>query len=194
MKTPVVYHFDYAVRLLCSLFPTMIGCALVFALAMLTQAGTAIWDLNPRSDDWNTATNWTTMTVPNGSADSAIFGLSNTTINGVQCTNGYVTHPFCSPTRAALLTGRNQQRFGHENPRTFGSSRVENTNSRLGLPLTEAMLPQLLKPAGYVCGIIGKWHLRQPPSLLPNQRGFDYLHGFPGGASNYYGDTRIITK
>ena len=137
METPVVYHFDYALRLLCSLFPTMIGCALVFALATLTPAGTAIWDLNPR---------------------------------------------------------RNQQRFGHENQRTFGGARVDNTNSRLGLPLTEVMLPQLLKPVGYVCGIIGKWHLGQPPSLLPNQRGFDYFYGFFGGASNYYGDTGVVTK
>ena len=89
---------------------------------------------------------------------------------------------------------RNQQRFGHENQRTFGGARVGNTNSRLGLPLTEVMLPQLLKPVGYVCGIIGKWHLGQPPSLLPNQRGFDYFYGFFGGASNYYGDTGVVTK
>ena len=47
MKTPVVYHFRYALRLLFSLFPTMIGCALTFALATLTQAGTATWKLNP---------------------------------------------------------------------------------------------------------------------------------------------------
>ena len=57
----------------------MIGCALVFALATLTPAGTAIWDLNPRSDDWNTTTNWTPMTVPNGPSDTATFGFSNIT-------------------------------------------------------------------------------------------------------------------
>ena len=59
---------------------------------------------------------------------------------------------------------------------------VDDNNPRLGLPLTELILPQLLKPAGYVCGLIGKWHLGTAPSLLPNQRGFDYFYGFLGGA------------
>src|SRR6187551_1573658 len=41
--------------------------------------------------------------------------IDSLAINGVKCTNGYVTHPFCSPSRAGLLTGRYQHRFGHEN-------------------------------------------------------------------------------
>src|SRR5437660_760404 len=112
--------------------------------------------------------------------------IDSLTINGVQCTSGYVTHPFCAPSRAALITGRYQQRFGFENQLGEGAL-VDNTNPRLGLPLTELLLPQLLKPAGYVCGIIGKWHLGIAPSLLPNQRGFDYFYGFLGAGSNYYG-------
>jgi hypothetical protein len=46
--------------------------------AQTSQAGSATWDLNPGSGDWNTATNWTPMTVPNGPADTATFGLTNT--------------------------------------------------------------------------------------------------------------------
>jgi len=68
--------------------------------------------------------------------------IDSLTTNGVQCTNGYVTHPFCSPSRAALLTGRYQQRFGHEEQPVDGASLQ-------GLPLTEVTSAQLLKPAGY---------------------------------------------
>ena len=84
--------------------------------------------------------------------------------NGVLCTNGYVTEPFCSPSRAALLTGRYQERYGYDFGPTAGS-----TNPRLGLPMTETILPQLLKPAGYVCGAIGKWHLGLRARALPNE-------------------------
>src|SRR5438105_10758676 len=107
--------------------------------------------------------------------------IDSLTINGVKCTNGYVTHPFCSPSRAALLTGRYQQRFGVEN---LWVNQPDNNNT--GLPISELTLPQLLKPAGYICGLIGKWHLGTAPSLLPNQRGFDYFYGFLGGLFPYY--------
>ena len=115
--------------------------------------------------------------------------IDSLTVNGVQCTNGYVTHGFCSPSRAALLTGRYQQRFGHENQPN--EEVVDFTNPRLGLPLTELTLPQLLKPAGYVCGMIGKWHLGTEPRMFPNQRGFDYFYGFLGGCSRLLG-TRML--
>jgi len=115
--------------------------------------------------------------------------IDSLTVNGVQCTNGYVTHGFCSPSRAALLTGRYQQRFGHENQPN--EEVVDFTNPRLGLPLTELTLPQLLKPAGYTCGMIGKWHLGAEPRMLPNQRGFDYFYGFSGGAAGYYGERML---
>src|SRR5215470_3052527 len=72
--------------------------------------------------------------------------------SGVRCTNGYVSGPYCSPTRAGLLTGRYQTRFGHEfNPGAEGKD--------IGLPLTETTLADRLKAAGYATGIVGKWHL-----------------------------------
>ncbi len=55
------------------------GSALIFLLSVIAQAGSATWDLNPGSGDWNTATNWTPVTVPNGSGDTATFALSNIT-------------------------------------------------------------------------------------------------------------------
>ena len=57
----------------------LISCCLIFFLACFARAGSATWDLNPGSGDWNTATNWTPATVPNGPADTATFALSNTT-------------------------------------------------------------------------------------------------------------------
>jgi arylsulfatase A-like enzyme len=101
--------------------------------------------------------------------------------NGVRCSNGYVSGPYCSPTRAGLLTGRYQQRFGHEfNP----ADRAEN--ERLGLPLTETTIADRLKAAGYVTGLVGKWHLGSAPQFHPQKRGFDEYFGFLGGAHPYF--------
>lgn len=129
----------------------------------------------------------------NGCPDFSTPNIDALAANGVRCTNGYSSHPVCSPSRAGLLTGRYQHRFGFDfNP---GS---DPNNSRLGLPATELILPQILKPAGYVCGAIGKWHLGVAPSIEPLSRGFDEFFGFLGGASAYFdapildGETHII--
>ena len=99
---------------------------------------------------------------------------------GVRCTSGYVSHPFCSPTRAGLLTGRYQQRFGHEkNPRYDPDDHAE------GLPLSERLLPEFLGQAGYKTGWIGKWHLGAAPEFRPEKRGFAETFGFIGGGHNY---------
>ena len=98
----------------------------------------------------------------------------------VRCSSGYVTHPFCSPTRAGLLTGRYQQRFGHENNPVWLPD-----DATAGLPLTQITLPQVLQSAGYTTACIGKWHLGAHPSLHPNRRGFDHYFGFLGGGHNY---------
>jgi arylsulfatase A-like enzyme len=103
----------------------------------------------------------------------------------VRFTNGYVTHPFCSPTRAGLLTGRYQQRFGHENNPAW-----KPESAVLGLPLSQTTLPQALKTAGYSTGAVGKWHLGAHPQFHPNRRGFDEYFGMLGGGHVYLGGTK----
>jgi arylsulfatase A-like enzyme len=116
----------------------------------------------------------------NGCRDIPTPNLDTLARSGVRCTNGYVTHPFCSPTRAGLLTGRYQQRFGHENnPAWLPQSTVA------GLPLSQTTLPQVLKTAGYVTGCVGKWHLGAHPQFHPNRRGFDEYFGLLGGGHVY---------
>src|SRR5437868_2565770 len=110
----------------------------------------------------------------NGRQDYVTPNIDALASNGVWFSSGYVTHPFCSPSRAALLTGRYQQRFGHENQPDDG-----------GLPLGELLLPQILQPAGYFCGAIGKWHLGSSLGYRPLQRGFDEFYGFLGSSSVY---------
>ncbi|MEY3829580.1 MAG: hypothetical protein RL636_1281, partial [Verrucomicrobiota bacterium] len=101
---------------------------------------------------------------------------------GVRCTQGYVTGPYCSPTRAALLTGRQQNRFGHE----------YNPNGNNGLPLTETTLPERLAKAGYATGMVGKWHLGAKPEQTPTRRGFTEFFGFLGGAHSYFNTGGIL--
>lgn len=100
---------------------------------------------------------------------------------GVQFSSGYVSGPHCSPSRAGLITGRYQQRFGHE----FNPESTPRALEIFGLSLDERTLPQRLKPAGYATGLIGKWHLGFAPEFHPLERGFDEFFGFPGGAHPY---------
>lgn len=100
---------------------------------------------------------------------------------GIRFTNGYVSHPYCSPTRAGLLTGRYQQRFGHEtNPAYLPD------DHEVGLPVGEVTLADVLKEAGYVTGAIGKWHLGAGAPFRPLRRGFDEFFGFLGGGHDYF--------
>jgi len=100
---------------------------------------------------------------------------------GVRFTNGYVSGPYCSPTRAGLLTGRYQTRFGHEfNPGGDGPDTPK------GLPLSEKTIADRLKAAGYKTGLVGKWHLGNTPEYRPLKRGFDEFFGFLAGARSYW--------
>ncbi len=115
-----------------------------------------------------------------GSKDIVTPNLDRLAASGLHCTNGYVTHPYCSPSRAGLLTGRYQGRFGHErNPRYLPESHEE------GLPLTETLFPSLLANSGYTTGWIGKWHLGAAPEFHPGKRGFTETFGFIGGGHHY---------
>ncbi|MHC4520622.1 MAG: sulfatase-like hydrolase/transferase, partial [Planctomycetota bacterium] len=96
---------------------------------------------------------------------------------GVFFTQAYISGNVCSPTRAGIMTGRYQQRVGIYTAGEGGS----------GLPLDEKIFPQFLKPAGYVCGAFGKWHLGLTRPYSPLARGFDEFYGFLGrGAHDYF--------
>lgn len=96
---------------------------------------------------------------------------------GVICRQGYVSGHVCSPTRAGLMTGRYQQRFGLYTGGEAGS----------GLPMSEKLFPQFLKPAGYATAQFGKWHLGPTLEWSPAHRGFDEVFGFLGrGAHDYF--------
>jgi arylsulfatase A-like enzyme len=104
--------------------------------------------------------------------------------NGVRCTSGYVSGPYCSPTRAGLMTGRYQQRFGHEfNPGPPGTATQD-----IGLSLKETTVADRFKAAGYRTGMVGKWHLGYDEKFNPVKRGFEEYFGFLGGAHSYLKD------
>lgn len=94
--------------------------------------------------------------------------IDSIAVNGVRCTNGYVSGPYCSPTRAGLMTGRYQTRFGHE----FNTVTRES-----GLATDETTFADRLKKGGYATIAIGKWHLGARPPFRPLQRGFDSFYG-----------------
>ena len=88
--------------------------------------------------------------------------------NGIRFTQGYVSGPYCSPTRAGLLTGRYQTRFGHE----FNSVARQS-----GLERSEQTIADRLKSLGYATCAIGKWHLGAGEPYRPTRRGFDEFYG-----------------
>jgi len=116
-----------------------------------------------------------------GSKEIPTPNLDKLATQSVRCTNGYVPHPFCSPTRAGLLTGRYQHRFGHENNPVW---LPEDTTQ--GLPLDQITLPQVLKQSGYATGHVGKWHLGAHPQFHPLKRGFDENFSALGGGHVYF--------
>ena len=93
---------------------------------------------------------------------------------GIRFTNGYVTAPFCSASRAGFLTGRFQTRFGYE----FNPTGAHNEDPAAGLPPAEKTLGDVLQGAGYTTGLIGKWHLGGTAKYFPQRRGFDEFYGF----------------
>ena len=101
--------------------------------------------------------------------------------NGVRFTSGYVSCPYCSPTRAGLLTGRYQQRFGHE----FNPGPATLTPATVGLPVTETTIGDRLRAAGYATGWVGKSHQGYAPQFHPLRRGFDEFYGFLGGKHDF---------
>ncbi|MFZ5831987.1 MAG: sulfatase [Planctomycetota bacterium] len=117
----------------------------------------------------------------NGCKDIPTPNIDRIAKEGIRFSEGYVSHPFCSPTRAGLMTGRYQQRFGHEN-----NPKYDPHDESYGLPTDEILLPRVLNEAGYATGLVGKWHLGAHPQFHPMQRGFTEMYGFLGGGHDYF--------
>lgn len=94
---------------------------------------------------------------------------------GQKWTSFYVAAPVCTPSRAALMTGRLPIRSGM----CHDTRRVLFPNSSGGIPADEVTLPELLKTQGYATACVGKWHLGHLPQYLPTRNGFDYYYGIP---------------
>jgi arylsulfatase A-like enzyme len=100
---------------------------------------------------------------------------------GVRFTDFHSNGPMCSPTRAALLTGRYQQRFG----RAFESALGEDSYDS-GLPAGAITIAQVLKERGYATAVYGKWHLGYRPPFLPPRYGFDDFRGLGSGDGDHH--------
>jgi arylsulfatase A len=99
---------------------------------------------------------------------------------GVRFTNFYTASPTCTASRAGLLTGRYPLRYGLNR-----QLRPEET-AGIGLPHSEKLIPQYLKPHGYRTGCFGKWNIGFAPGSRPTDRGFDEFFGHRSGNIDYY--------
>lgn len=116
-----------------------------------------------------------------GSKDLKTPNIDKISEQGVHFTDFHVTGSVCAPSRAGLMTGRYQHRFGAEF--NYGSKEE-------GVPTSELMLSELLKEHGYKTAAYGKWHLGEIPEYHPNKRGFDEFYGFLGGHRKYFADEK----
>ena len=114
-----------------------------------------------------------------GSKDLHTPHLDKLAERGVRFTRFYVAAPVCSPSRAALLTGRYTYRCGV-------SGNVSSRPGGAGLPLEEVTIAEMLKQAGYATGLIGKWHLGTAKHSDPLAQGFDTFFGHKAGCIDNY--------
>jgi arylsulfatase A len=120
-----------------------------------------------------------------GAPDVKTPNLDRLARDGVRLTDFYANGSTCTPTRAGLISGRYQQRFGLERPLGAGGA----ADAERGLSPTGRSLPQLLKNNGYATALIGKWHLGWKDEFSPTAHGFDYFFGFKSGYVDYYQHT-----
>ncbi len=130
-----------------------------------------------------------------GGTDIPTPNIDRLAREGVRYTDFYANAPVCTPTRAAFITGRWQQRVGIEWALGYTAACERKVGGRwvpepdmhaLGLPLREVTVAQMLKRAGYATGAFGKWHLGYPPEYNPVRRGFDEYFGTLLGHADYY--------
>ena len=127
------------------------------------------------------------LTDDQGTADLHIAGatdietphLDDLARRGVRFTQFYAGAPLCSPSRAALLTGRHPVRAGMP-------SNAPSEEGKPGMPGREVTIAEMLKAAGYATGHVGKWHLGYSPDTMPLAQGFDSSFGHMGGCIDNY--------
>tara|TARA_R110002049_G_scaffold2750_2_gene21485 strand:+ start:276797 stop:278449 length:1653 start_codon:yes stop_codon:yes gene_type:complete len=126
-----------------------------------------------------------------GYADTATYGsrsiptphIDRLASAGAKLTDAYVTAASCSPSRAGLISGRYQQRFGFE----FNTAGAAITHRlHRGLDPAAVTLADVMQSAGYRTAAIGKWHLGTRAQFHPLVRGFDEFYGFLGGAHSFF--------
>lgn len=117
-----------------------------------------------------------------GASDIKTPHIDSLARDGVRLTNFYSNGVLCTPTRAGLISGRYQQRYGLEMPLPNDG----NPGSERGLTATGRSLPQLLKTNNYATALVGKWHLGYRPEHSPNAHGFDYFFGLKSGYHDFY--------
>ncbi|MGJ8679475.1 sulfatase-like hydrolase/transferase [Paraglaciecola sp.] len=114
--------------------------------------------------------------------------LDKLAAQGVRFEQGYVSDPTCGPSRAGLITGRYQQRFGFEENNVPGymSDNSAADGYDMGIPVDQATIGDYLQQQGYATAFYGKWHVGGADKFHPTKRGFDEFYGFRGGARSYY--------
>lgn len=125
----------------------------------------------------------------NGCKDIPTPNLDSIASNGIRFTSGYISSALSSPSRAGLLTGRYQERFGFEHDLLWQPNKPDS-----GLPLTETTLADTLGKTGYETGIIGKWYLGRNPAMHPLKRGFKEFFGFLGAGHRYLPEELTIDE
>jgi len=117
-----------------------------------------------------------------GSADVPSPNIDSIATHGVRFTDGYITAPQCCPSRAGLLTGRYQNRFGYESNESNKPRSAKHPAGLGGMPVGERTIADRLKAAGYATGMIGKWHVgTESAGMRPFERGFDETFWHPVG-------------
>ena len=111
-----------------------------------------------------------------GSKDLQTPRIDDLAASGVKFTDAHVSATVCAPSRAGLITGKYQQRFGFEANGTGG----------IGLSDNVTTIADVFKSNGYNTYALGKWHLGEETSDHPNQRGFDEFYGFLAGSRSYF--------
>jgi arylsulfatase A len=114
-----------------------------------------------------------------GAKDLYTENLDRLATEGTRFTQFYVGAPVCSPSRAALMTGRYPQRAGVP-------GNVSSQAGHAGMPTEQVTIAEMMKVAGYATGHVGKWHLGYTPATMPNGQGYDYSFGHMGGCIDNY--------